>query len=121
MDQPRNQTEMDVVRARQDTPGCEHVLHFNNAGAALMPRQVVEALTGHLQLEAEIGGYEAAEAEYDKVEHVYNAIGQLLNCQPDEVAIIENATRAWDMAFYALPFQSGDRILTSMLPGERAR
>ena len=106
--------EIDVFRARQDTPGCEQVLHFNNAGAGLMPRQVVDALTRHLQLESRIGGYEAAESAHDEIERVYDAIGQLIRCQREEVAIIENATRAWDMAFYSLPFKPGDRILTSM-------
>lgn len=105
---------IDLQRARQDTPGCKNVLHFNNAGAALMPTPVLEATVAHLQLEAQIGGYEAAEQAHEAVEHTYNAIATLINCSHDEIAIIENATRAWDQAFYSLPFQPGDRILTAM-------
>lgn len=105
---------VNLAQARQDTPGAANVLHFNNAGAALMPRPVTKALLDHIELEAEIGGYEAAERQDGKLEHAYAAIARLLNCAPDEIAIVENATRAWDMAFYGFKFAAGDRILTAV-------
>ncbi|MBR8833693.1 MAG: aminotransferase class V-fold PLP-dependent enzyme [Stigonema ocellatum SAG 48.90 = DSM 106950] len=79
-----------------------------------MPKQVLDAIISHLKKEAEIGGYEAAKLSHDAVEHVYDGVSELIGCQRHEIAIIENATRAWDMAFYAIPFKSGDRILTSV-------
>jgi cysteine desulfurase/selenocysteine lyase len=104
--------ELDVIRARRETPGCDHVTHFNNAGAALMPEPVVEAVISHLRLESEIGGYEAATRAEAAVGGVYAATGRLLNADTSEIAIVDNATRAWTAAFYALPLKEGDRILT---------
>ena len=103
---------IDLARVRADTPGVANVLHFNNAGAALQPRPVTEAVIAHLMREAEIGGYEASEEADPALEHCYDAIAQLLNCRRDEIAFVENATRAWDMAFYGFPLRAGDRVLT---------
>jgi cysteine desulfurase/selenocysteine lyase len=104
---------VDLDRARRDTPGCMTVAHLNNAGAALPPTAVTDTVVAHLRREAEIGGYEAAEEAADRTELVYSSIARLLHCGPDEIAVVENATRAWDMAFYGFRFAPGDRILTS--------
>jgi cysteine desulfurase / selenocysteine lyase len=104
---------IDLEAVRRDTPGVDQVIHLNNAGASLMPRPVVDAVVDHIRLEAEIGGYEAADAARHRVAAVYDSLARLLNCSPSEVAILESATRAWDMAFYSMNFRTGDRILTA--------
>ncbi len=35
----------------------------------------------------------------------------MINASPDEIAWVENATRAWNMAFYGLDLQPGDRVI----------
>ncbi|WP_151179040.1 aminotransferase class V-fold PLP-dependent enzyme [Hypericibacter terrae] len=103
---------IDLARARADTPAVARLLHFNNAGAGLMPAPVLETVIEHLHLEAEIGGYEAAAMAAARHERVYDSIATLLNCHRDEVALVENATVAWQLAFHSLQLEAGDRILT---------
>ena len=106
---------IDVASARADTPGCEHVLHLNNAGASLPPTVVLERVKKHLDLEAAIGGYEAADRTAEEYERVYASVARMLGCAADEIALVESATRAWDAAFYAFAehFQPGNTILTA--------
>jgi cysteine desulfurase/selenocysteine lyase len=103
---------MDLDRIRADVPSAARRTYLHNAGAGLMPRQVVDAMKAHLDLEAEIGGYAAAERETARLDGVYGSVGRLINAAPDEIGLMENATVAWQMAFYGLKFAAGDRILT---------
>jgi selenocysteine lyase/cysteine desulfurase len=104
---------IDIERVRIDTPGCTGRIHFNNAGAALPPRQVVDAMVEFLRLEAEIGGYEAAAERKDALERPYHAVARLIGANRDEIALTESATRAWQLGFYSVPLKRGDRILAS--------
>lgn len=108
-------TNTAVERLRAETPGCAEVIHLNNAGAALPPQPVVDTVVAHLRREATIGGYEAADEAAGALADVYGSVAHLIGAAEHQIAIVENATRAWDMAFYALArdLGPGDRILTS--------
>lgn len=102
-----------VHRWRLDTPGCARRIHLNNAGAALPPRPVSEAVRRHLDLEAEIGGYEAEEAVAAQVQAAYGHLGRLLGTRADNIAIVENATVAVALALSAFDLQRGDVLVTT--------
>ena len=105
---------LDLTTLRADTPGVQHVVHFNNAGASLMPKQVVDAITAHINLEAQIGGYEAAQVQKEAIQEFYTATAELLNTTADTIAATANATDAYSRALSAIPFQRGDVILTTI-------
>ena len=100
-----------VNAARSDTPGVREVVHLNNAGAALPPAPVLDTMIDHLRREAQIGGYEAANEATERVEAVYSSLAALISADASQIAVIESATRAWDMAVYGYPFEPGDRVL----------
>ncbi len=103
---------IELARLRQETPGCRTVTHLNNAGASLSPQPVIEAVARHLVDEQSMGFYEAEDAARPALARFYASIATLLNCGVDEIAYCENSTRAWDMAFYSVRLERGDRILT---------
>ena len=74
----------DLQRARLETPGTAHVLHFNNAGSALLSQPVLDATIAYLQREAQIGGYETATKAHEALENTSLAAAKLIGVkQPD--------------------------------------
>jgi selenocysteine lyase/cysteine desulfurase len=103
----------EITRLREDTPGCSKVIHLNNAGASLMPQPVIHAIQEHIELEGNIGGYEASEYKQKAIGEFYHVAGNLLNTKPGNIAFTANATDAFARALSSVPFKKGDIILTS--------
>ena len=108
---PFNKEEIQAFRA--ETAGTAERIHLNNAGASLPPDIVVNTMVDFLREEALYGGYET-EAKYRaRLDHTHELIAQLINAHADEIALVENASAAWDIAFNGLHFQPGDEVITS--------
>src|SRR2546428_519047 len=78
-----------------------------------MPRPVLETLTRHLEREAAIGGYEAADEAAARVRETYELVARLVGAAPRNIALVENATVAFSQALSAFDFRPGDRIVTT--------
>lgn len=103
---------MDIDQLRRETPGCKNVIHFNNAGAALVSNGTLNAQVSYLHEEAQFGGYETAAKFRNQLEDFYHQVARLINADASEIAFAESATIAWQRAFFSIPFKKGDVILT---------
>ena len=106
-------SEREIQRFRSETRGTSECIHFNNAGASLPPDEVVETVIHYLNEEATQGGYELEYKHREQLENVYQLIARLIHAEKDEVAIVENASMAWGLAFNGIEFKKGDVIITS--------
>ncbi len=99
---------------RADTAAaCAGRIHLNNAGAALMPQPVLDAMVEHLRHEAELGGYEAADAAAPFIEEAYGALARLVGAAPHNIAVVENATVAVSQVLSSFDFRRGDVLVTT--------
>lgn len=78
---------VDVERVRKDMLDAHATVQLNSAGDSPMPRTVLDRVTRHLEMEATVGGYEAAARCREELEEVYESAARLINANPDEIAL----------------------------------
>src|SRR5580693_8071098 len=92
-------SEQEIKQLRAATKGTARKIHFNNAGSSLPPDVVVATVISYLNEEATYGGYET-EAKYkDQLDYTYTLVARLINAEKNEIALVENASTAWILAF----------------------
>jgi cysteine desulfurase / selenocysteine lyase len=106
-------SEEEIERVRAETKGTGQRTHFNNAGASMPPDIVVDTIVRYLQEEAAFGGYETESKYEEPLENVYALVARLIHADKDEIALVQNASFAWGLAFNGIAFKKGDVIITS--------
>ncbi|MEO3403920.1 aminotransferase class V-fold PLP-dependent enzyme [Mucilaginibacter sp. CAU 1740] len=105
-------TNEEIQQIRAETRGTAKTIHFNNAGSSLPPDVVVDTVTDYIYYEALNGGYETEYTYREELDNTYSLIAKLINSRKDEVAIVENASIGWWLAFNGINFKPGDEIIT---------
>ena len=104
---------MNINQIRLETLGCHNKIFFNSAGSSLMPKIVSQKMLEYANLEEQEGGYELAAKSASQISEFYSEAAQLLNCKPENIAVMFNATNAYSKALSSVPFAAGDVILTT--------
>ena len=80
-----------------------------------MPSAVADAVKAHIDLESQIGGYEAESTAIERINLFYTSAAKMLFCEKNEIAFMENATAAWNSVFYgfARSLKPGEKIITA--------
>ena len=103
----------EITSWRDDTPGCATRIHLNNAGAALMPASVLRVIHAHLDLEARIGGYEAADEVDDRIRAGYADLAAVIGAAPRNIAVVANATAGFVQALSSFDLSERSVLVTS--------
>lgn len=90
------------------------MIHYlNNAGAGLMSSETLGTIINHLNRESTVGAYRAAQESKKLMDKFYERAARLINAaNPNEIAFVDSASRAWNMALHGAKLGVGDRIVT---------
>lgn len=91
---------IDVARARAETPGCAQGVFLASAGSSLPTSRTLNAVIGHLQREAQVGGYAAADEATDQLAQGRRDLATLIGAQADEIALTTSDSTAFAKAWW---------------------
>lgn len=106
--------EFPVDRLRAETPGCNSIIHFGNAGCSLPPKVVSDTVAQFIREEALYGGYEYAALRQADIDDFYTAAAAMLHCNERNIAFVNSSTDGFARALSSVPFTAGDVILTTL-------
>jgi cysteine desulfurase / selenocysteine lyase len=99
----------DAVRC--EFPALAHWTYLNTATFGQLPRCATEAVARHFAHRDELACWDFL-AWYDDADRIRGKIGQLINCEPEDIAFVPNASTALGLLLAGMDWHSGDLVLT---------
>jgi selenocysteine lyase/cysteine desulfurase len=103
-----NEILTDETLRQHEFPVAKNKIFLAHAGVCPLPRRVAQAMTD-CATEATLGDQE--EFVMSRIDDARRAGARLLNCQPDEVALVGPTSLALSFVAAGLNFRKGDNIL----------
>jgi selenocysteine lyase/cysteine desulfurase len=102
---------MDWDAVRCEFPALAHWTYLNTATSGQLPRRATEAVACHFAHRDEFASGDFL-AWYDDADRIRAKISRLINCTPQDIAFVPNASSALGLLLAGLDWKPGDQILT---------
>jgi selenocysteine lyase/cysteine desulfurase len=89
------------------------LINLNNGGVSPSPRVVQDAMRRYLELSNEAPVYTMWQLLEPQVESVRKGLAAAFGCDPEEMAIVRNASEALETCILGLDLKPGDEVLTT--------
>jgi cysteine desulfurase / selenocysteine lyase len=101
--------DWDAVRC--EFPALAHWTYLNTATFGQLPRRATDAVARHFAHRDELACGDFL-AWYDDADRIRGKIGRLINCGPEDIAFVPNASTALGLLLAGMDWHSGDHVLT---------
>jgi len=100
---------MKLDELRREFPLTEELAYLDHAATSPLPGRTRAAMTSFVEARRFV---RRAWEEYETLDQdLRQALGQLINASPEEIALVQNTAVGINIAAHALPFQPGDNVI----------
>jgi selenocysteine lyase/cysteine desulfurase len=89
------------------------LINLNNGGVCPSPRIVTEALVDYIWQQEEAPVYTMWQILEPRRETVRQGLARLFHCDPEEIALVRNASEALEILLFGVDLKSGDEVVTT--------